>query len=188
MLKNKLSVSLLVAAGFLAGILLISFSPSVETFAQRIIKSVTQFENNWQYCAITRINVINPPPDRLVNFVGNVEITYFIYTYDRMTVKESYTRTEGVTHEMNYAEFLQERNLKNNAQAQTLASQRAADLALAKAMVKLGGGGWEMTGRTFANFNFEGTVGNFADGNSEYKNSLYFRRLTAQKQTNSPQQ
>ncbi len=183
MLKNKFVVLPLVAAGFLAGILLTSFSPSVETFAQRIIKSVTQYENVWQYCAITRINVVNPPPDRLVNYVGNVEITYFIYTYDRMISKESYIKTECVTHEMNYTEFLQERNLKNNAQAQALASQRAADLALAKAMTKLGSGGWEMTGRTFANFNFE-----TSEGNSEYKNSLYFRRHAAQRQTNTPQQ
>jgi len=40
-----------------------------------------------------------------------------------------------------------------------------------------------MTGGSFANFNFEAL-----EGNSEYKNSLYFRRHAAQKQTNVPQQ
>lgn len=183
MLKNKLVVTLLIAAGFLAGVLLVSFSPSIETFAQRIIKSTTQYDNVWNYCAVTRIHVVNPPPDRLDKFIGNIEITYFVYTYDRMIVKESYTKTECVTHEMNYAEFLQERNLRNNQQAQTLASQRAADLALAKAMTKLGSGGWELTGRAFANFNFE-----TLEGNSEYKNSLFFRRHAAQRQTTAPQQ
>ena len=62
MLKNKLFVLSLAAASFLAGILLISFSPSIETFAQRIIKSTTQYENVWQYCAITRISVDNRRP------------------------------------------------------------------------------------------------------------------------------
>lgn len=183
MLKNKLFVLSLVAASFLAGILLISFSPSIETFAQRIIKSTTQYENVWQYCAITRISVDNPPPNNLVKFVGNVQVDYFIYSYDRMIVKESYVQNERIKHELNYAEFLQEKGLKNNVQAQALASQRAADLALAKAMVKLGSGGWEMTGRSFANFNFEAL-----EGNTEYKNSLYFRRHIAQRQTNAPQQ
>lgn len=182
MFKSKLFVLLLAALSFLAGICLFSFSPGIQTFAQRIIRSNTQFENNWQYSAITRISVVNPPQDRLDKFVGNVQINYFVYTYDRMVAKESYIKTECVTHELNYAEFLQENNLRINAQSQQLASSKAADLALAKAITKLGATGWEMIGRSFANVNFE-----TLDGNAEYKNSLYFRRLAAQRQINSQQ-
>jgi len=183
MLKNKFVVLSLVTGGFLAGILFIGFSPNIETFAQRVIRSVTNFENNWQYCTITRIAVENPPPNAPVTFTGNVQISYFFYTYDRAVSKESYVKEECVKHELNYAEFLQENGLKNNQQSQVLASQKAADLALAKAMWKLGSGGWEMTGRSFANFNFE-----TLDANSPYKNSLYFRKHIAQRQTNVPQQ
>ncbi len=182
MLKNKFVVLSLIAAGFFAGIL-INFSPSIETFAQRVIKSTTQFENNWQYAAITRISVENPPPNNLVTFTGAVEINYFFFTYNQIIAKESYVKSERVKHELNYAEFLQERNLRNNQQSQVLASQRAADLALAKAMTKLGSSGWEMTGRSFANFNFE-----TLDASSEYKNSVYFRKHFAQRQTNVNQQ
>jgi hypothetical protein len=39
-----------------------------------------------------------------------------------MIVKESYVQNECIKHELNYAEFLQEKGLKNNAQAQVLAS------------------------------------------------------------------
>jgi hypothetical protein len=91
-------------------------------------------------------------------------------------------KSECITHELNYAEFLQEEGLKNNIQSQAWASRRAADLALAKAMTRLGAGGWEMTGRSFANFNFE-----TMDENAEYKNSLYFRRHAAQRQANLQQ-
>jgi hypothetical protein len=182
MWKNKFFVLSIAASSFLAGILLISFSPSVETFAQRIIKSSTQFENNWQYCVITRVKVDNPPQDRLDKFTGNIYINYFYYTYDRTTVKESYVKTECVTHELNYPEFLQDNGLKNSPQAQLIASSRAADLALAKAMTRLGSSGWEMIGRSFANVNFE-----TLDGNADYKHSLYFRRLINQRQVNSQQ-
>lgn len=182
MSKNKLFVLLIVALSFGGGIFLISFSPGVYTFAQRIVKSATQFENNWQYCVITTVKTENPPPDRLDKFVGNVYINYFVYSYDRVTVKESYIRTECITHELSYAEFLQESGLRNNPQAQSLASERAADLALAKAMTKLGSAGWEMVGRNFANVNFQ-----TMSGNSEYKNSLFFRRHLAQRQINSQQ-
>lgn len=182
MFKNKLLVLSLIILSLLAGIFLFSFSSSVETFAQRIIRSTTQFETNWQYCAITRINVINPPPDRLDIFIGSVQIDYFAYTFNKITVKESYIKNECITYELNYAEFLQETGLKPSQQAQQLASSRAADLALAKAMHKLGSGGWEMIGRSFANVNFE-----TMDGNSEYKTSMYFKKLAAQRQINSQQ-
>jgi len=180
--KNKLLVLALVALSFLGGISLVTFSPGVQTFAQRIIKISTQFENNWQYCVITRVRTENPPQDRLDKFTGSVFISYFVYSYDRVTVKESFVKTECITHELSYAEFLQETGLKNNTQAQQLASSRAADLALAKAMTRLGSTGWEMVGRNFANVNFE-----TLDGNSEYKNSLYFRRHLAQRQFNAQQ-
>ena len=170
----------LVALSFLAGILLISFSPNIEIFAQRVLRSNTQYENNWQYCAITRINVVNPPPDRLDEFVGQVTVDYFDYSKDRVTLKESYVRSQCFTEKMNYAEFLQDNGLKHNQQSQQIASSKAADLALARAMTRLGESGWEMVGRNFANVNFE-TI----NGNANYKNALYFKKLTSQKQVNS---
>lgn len=180
MFKNKFVVLSLVALSFLAGILLFSFSPNIETFAQRVLRSNTLYENNWQYCAITRINVVNPPPDRLDEFVGAVTIDYFEYSKDRVTLKESYVRSECLFEKLNYAEFLQDNSLKHSPRAQQLASSKTADLALARAMTKLGGSGWEMVGRNFANVNFE-----TLDGNANYKNALYFRKLVSQKQTNS---
>jgi len=183
MLKNKLLVLSLVTASFLAGILCIRFSPSIETFAQRVFKNTVQYENYWKYCAITHINVENPPPNYPDKFVGSVTIDYFARTFNKTTVKDDFVQNECIKHELNYAEFLQETGLKNNAQSQALASRKAADLALAKAMDKLGSGGWEMTGRSFANFNFETLDG----GNTEYKQALYFRKHFAQRQTNSQQ-
>lgn len=182
MSKSKLAILLIVVLSFFGGVLLVSFSPGVETFAQRVLRNSTQFENNWQYCVITRIRTENPPQDRLDKFTGSVFINYFVYSYDRIALKESYVQTECIKHELSYAEFLQENNLKNNLQAQQMASSRAADLALAKAMNKLGTTGWEMVGRSFANVSFE-----TLDGNSEYKNSLYFRKHLAQRQLNAQQ-
>lgn len=182
MLKNKLLVLSLVAVSFLAGVLLFNFSSSIETFAQRIIKSTIQYENYWKYCAITRVTVENPPPNFPDKFVGVVYIDYFAYSFDKTTVKDNFVENECIKHELNYAEFLQENGLRNNPQSAALANRRAADLALAKAMSKLGSNGWEMTGRSFAEFNFE-----TLEGNSDYKQSVFFRKHFAQRQTNSIQ-
>jgi hypothetical protein len=182
MFKNKLFVLLLIGISFLAGIFLFSFSPNIQTIAQRLTRTTTQFENNWEYCVITRIHVSNPPPDQMITFTGNVTINYFSYSYDSITTKKSYVKSECISNELNYAEFLQEKGLKNTPQAQQLASSKAADLALAKAMYVLGTRGWEVIGRNFVNFNFE-----TMDGNSEYKHSIYLRKFASQRQASSQQ-
>lgn len=161
----------------MVSISLLGFSSDFRAIAQRIIRTHTQIENYWQYSAITAIYVQNPPADRLDKFVGNVEITYFNYTYDRVTTRESFVKTECVTHEVYYAEFLGEFGLRNTPQSQAAASARAADLALAKAMHKLGSQGWEISGRNFADFNFEAL-----NQNTQYKNATYFKRLTGTKE------
>ena len=178
MSKTKIIVLAIAASVLLSGIFLFGFSPDFQAIAQRVIRTNTQIENNWQYAAITRIYVNNPPPDRLDKFVGNVQITYFYYSNDRVTTRESFVKTECIAHELYYAEFLQESNFKNSPQAQETASSRAADLALAKAMYKLGSQGWEISGRNFGNFDFE-----TLNQNSEFKNALYFRRLAATRES-----
>lgn len=178
MSKTKIVVLAIAAGVFLSGIFLFGFSPDFRAVAQRMIRTNTQIENNWHYSAITRIYVNNPPPDRLDKFVGNVEITYFFHTYDRVTTRDSFVKTECIQHELYYAEFLGEGNFKNSPQAQAAASSRAADLALAKAMYKLGSQGWEISGRNFGNFYFE-----TLNQNSEYKNALYFRRLAGTRES-----
>lgn len=178
MSKTKIIVLAIAAGVFLSGIFLFGFSSDFQAVAQRMIRTGKQIENNWQYSAITRIYVNNPPPDRLDKFVGNVEITYFYYSNDRVTTRESFVKTECIAHELYYAEFLQESSFKNSPQAQTAASARAADLALAKAMHKLGAQGWEVSGRNFGNFDFE-----TLNQNSEYKNALYFKRLAGTRES-----
>lgn len=177
MTKKKIIV--LSAAGvFLVSIFLLGFSSDFRAFAQRIISTQTQIENHWQYSAITAVYVHNPPADRLDKFVGNVDITYFTYSYDRVTTRESFVKTECITHELYYAEFLGEFGLKNSPQTQAAASARAADLALAKAMHKLGAQGWEISGRNFAEFNFEAL-----NQNTQYKNATYFKRLAGKRES-----
>jgi hypothetical protein len=177
MTKKKIIVFAAVGA-FLSGAVLFGINSDFSAIAQRIIRSTKQIENNWQYAAITRIYVNNPPANQPDKFIGNVEITYFSYNYDRVTTKQTFVKTECISNELNYAEFLSEFGYtKDTPQSQAAASARASDLALAKAMFTLGGRGWEITGRNFANFDFEAL-----NPNTQYKHALYFRKLTGTKE------
>lgn len=53
-------------------------------------------------------------------------------------------RNEEVRAEINYSRFFQDARLENTERSRTLAERRAAEIAFAKAMAKLGLDGWEM--------------------------------------------
>ena len=109
----------------------------------------------WEYCAVT----IPYPSSRFDSevHVAAASITYFT---------PSGHRREDVRSEISDAEIKKDLVDKNNINyVRSMANQRAADDALAKAIAKLGDDGWEMVGESPIRY-----------GSERNEIGLYFKR------------
>lgn len=177
MFKNKYFVIGLIIVSFLSGIFLFNFSKGVKTIAQNFTRQNIQYSNNWSYCAITGLYVSNFDKNTS-NLIGaNVEIVYFEESYDRVTTTKYYRKKDIVNHQIYYSDFLQENGLKDNANSVEMAKQHVSDIVFAKALNFLGNTGWEIVGKSFEVFNFD-----TLNQNSEYKNSVLFKKHVSQGQ------
>lgn len=89
-------------------------------------------------------------------------------------------QNEEVRADVIYTKFFQEARLESSQKSRQLAARRAEENAMAKAISKLGGEGWEMTSSPAIEFdnyvaNLQGTF-TIEEGNKERKPDIYFKR------------
>jgi len=121
---------------------LIALSTEAVTAQQRT-------KSGWEYCAITNSSgtTASSQPDVMAN--GMASVCYF---------QSGGCKRENFTVEFSLAEFAKSLNPRENPAAiMYAASDRAAEMALAKAIAKLGSDGWEMVGQGDFRFNVEHT-------------------------------
>ena len=115
----------------------------------------------WEYCAILYAQRKWPQEDK-EKYLGTATICYF---------RTSGCRTEEVTYELTYSDYLKEGEaiVKQGESYNRSygAFHRAVESALSKAIAKLGNDGWEMIGDNRIDFS------NAADANNS---ALYFKR------------
>jgi hypothetical protein len=125
----------------------------------------------WEYCAITAAYIPAGSENQPV-INGAVNVCY---------LQTTGCKNEEIKSELAFTKFLQEFRQENTEYAKTLAYNRAKDLALSRAVAKLGAEGWEMTNQpTFKFDNYiQNSQGNFTvvQGSKETKSDIYFKRL-----------
>jgi len=125
-----------------------------------------------EYAAITGAYGAFPVENPNFSFTAAVNICY---------LQASGCRIEEVTATVQYARFLQDNRLENNARSMELARHRAVDTAFARAIAKLGTEGWDMISKPDLQFDtfFQNASGTFdvLEGNHDRKADIYFKRL-----------